>query len=78
MNLGMKESSVNTLFQLLRSALGNQSAEGLPADIDWKEVIDLSFEQGVAAIAVDGLGFAHDNDDDNLNLNRLPAWKRGG
>lgn len=62
MNIGMKESSVNTLFQLLRSALGNQSVEGLPADIDWKEVIDLSFEQGVAAIAVDGLGFAHDND----------------
>ena len=34
----MKESSVNTLFQLLRSALGSQSAEGLPADIDWQEV----------------------------------------
>ena len=71
MNLGMKESSVNTLFQLLRSALGSQSAEGLPSDIDWKEVIDLSFEQGVAAIAVDGLGFAHDNDDDNLNQESL-------
>ena len=28
----------------------------------WRKVIDLSFEQGVAAIAVDGLGFAHDND----------------
>lgn len=51
----MKESSVNILFQLLRSALGSQSVEGLPADIDWQEVVDLSFEQGVAAIAVDGL-----------------------
>lgn len=29
----------------------------------WKEVIDLSFEQGVAAIAVDGVGFANDNED---------------
>lgn len=47
--------SVHTLFQLLRSALGNQSAETLPADINWREVIDLSFEQGVAAVAVDGL-----------------------
>ena len=51
----MMDSSTNTLFHLLRSALGTQSAEGLPANVDWREVIDLSFEQGVAAIAVDGL-----------------------
>lgn len=49
-------TSANTLFQLLRAALGNEAAVGvLPSDIDWKEVIDLSFEQNVAAIAVDGL-----------------------
>ena len=47
--------SIHTLFHLLRSALGTQSAEGLPADVEWKKVIDLSFDQGVAAIAVDGL-----------------------
>ena len=59
----MKDSSANILFQLLRAALGNEVAVGeLPSDIDWQEVIDLSFEQGVAAIAVDGLGSAHDND----------------
>lgn len=31
---------------------------------DWKSLIDLSFDQGVAAIAVDGLqgSIAHDND----------------
>ena len=52
----MRDSSVNILFQLLRAALGNEAAVGeLPSDIDWKEVIDLSFDQGVAAIAVDGL-----------------------
>ena len=51
----MIDSSANTLFRLLRSALGTQSAEGLPADVDWQKVIDMSFNQGVAAIAVDGL-----------------------
>ena len=58
--------SAEVLFKLLRIALGKEgltpspSPEGegsfaLPADVNWKEVIDLSFEQGVAAIAVDGL-----------------------
>ena len=54
--------SANILFQLLRAALGDETEVSLPADVDWKEVIDLSFDQGVAAIAADGLGFAHDND----------------
>ncbi len=47
--------SAHTLFHLLRSALGSQSAEMIPSDIDWKEVIDLSFEQGVAAMLADGI-----------------------
>ena len=39
--------------------MGNEAAVSeLPSDIDWKEVIGLSFEQGVAAIAVDGIGKA--------------------
>ena len=58
----MKDSSSTILFHLLRAALGNEAVGALPSDIDWQEVIDLSFDQGVAAIAVDGLGFAHDND----------------
>ena len=50
------DSSANILFKLLRAALGNEVAGGeLPSDIDWQEVIDLSFDQGVAAVAVDGL-----------------------
>ena len=65
--------SAEILLQLLRAALGNEGARLEGLDLGsvsgevWKEVIDLSFEQGVAAIAVDGLqrGFAHDNDDDN-------------
>lgn len=47
--------------------MGTETEVSLPASVDWQEVIDLSFDQGVAAIAVDGLGFAHDNDDDNDN-----------
>lgn len=59
----MDTSSSETLLLLLRAALGNEAVGALPSDIDWQEVIDLSFDQGgVAAIAVDGLGFAHDND----------------
>lgn len=53
--------SVEILFKLLRIALGSEEMCDLPSGINWKEVVDLSFDQGVAAIAVDGLGFAHDN-----------------
>ena len=64
----MIDSSTNTLFQLLRSALGAQSAEGLPADVDWQKVIDLSFNQGVAAIAVDGLQLSLEIIQNNLAI----------
>lgn len=50
----MKDST-SILFKLLRAALGNESVGELSSDFDWQEVIDLSFDQGVAAIAVDGL-----------------------
>ena len=48
-------SSSETLFSLLRAALGNEAVGALPSDIDWQEVIDLSFDQGVAAMLVDGI-----------------------
>lgn len=72
--------SVEILFKLLRIALGSEEKHDLPSGINWKEVVDLSFDQGVAAIAVDGLqrslerGFAHDNDTlsyDDDNQERL-------
>ena len=67
--------SAEILFKLMRASLGC-GCENLNLGSDsesdpemelamrnvWRKVIDLSFEQGVAAIAVDGLGFAHDND----------------
>ena len=42
---------------------GSGTGEGsfaLPSAVDWPEVIDLSFEQGVAAMAVDGLQRIYD------------------
>ena len=46
------------LLSLIRLSLGTSAGEmdlSVLTESDWKEIIDLSFEQGVAAIAVDGL-----------------------
>lgn len=51
----MDMTSSATLFQLLRFALDNKASSLLPSGIDWQKVVDLAFDQGVAAIAVDGL-----------------------
>lgn len=48
-------SPSDILFKILRIALGTCSDTSLPAAVPWREVIDLSFDQGVAAMAVDGL-----------------------
>ena len=56
-----------TLFKLLRIALGNECDYSLPLSLDWKAIIDMSFEQGVAALAVDGLQKIYDANP-NLNL----------
>lgn len=53
-------SSAEILFKLLRIALGNESDLSLPSVIDWREVVELSYQQGVAAIAVDGLQKIYD------------------
>lgn len=55
----MKQSA-EALFKLLRIALGNEFDYSLPNSVNWKKVIDLSIEQGVAAIAVDGLQKIYD------------------
>lgn len=48
-------SSSEILLLLLRAALGGKPCDAsLPSGINWQEVIDLSFDHGVAAIAVDG------------------------
>lgn len=47
--------SSDTLLKLLRIALGNETNISLPNAVDWRTVMNLSLEQGVAAIAMDGL-----------------------
>lgn len=53
-------TSPEVLFKLLRIALGNETCFSLPNVIDWKELIALSYQQEVAAIAVDGLQKIYD------------------
>ena len=54
-----------TLFKLLRVALGNEKEVSLPNDVDWEMVFNLSVKQGIVNIAYDGLQTlmdAHPND----------------
>ena len=60
------------LFYLIRLSLGTRADEmDLSAftNADWKSLIDLSFDQGVAAMAVDGLGSAHDGSTSSPQVN---------
>lgn len=55
----MIDSSANTLFSLLRLALGTSTEVPDLSSLtksDWQKLIDLSFNQGVAAVSVDGFG----------------------
>lgn len=53
-------STAEVLYKLVRIALGKEEDFSLPCGIDWRKVVDLSYEQGVAAIAVDGLQKLYD------------------
>lgn len=53
-------NSAEILFKLLRIALGKENDCSLPIEIQWNDVIDLSFSQNVAAIAIDGLQKIYD------------------
>lgn len=70
------DNSSSALLGLLRSSLGCGGCDGEVLSLsnsDWSRLVDIAFEGGVAAFAVDGLqkGIAHDNDDDNDNQERL-------
>lgn len=43
------------LYKLIQLGLYSTTDIGLSKDIDWKELIDFSIEQGVCAIAFNGL-----------------------
>lgn len=48
-------NSREVLLKLVRIAMGWETDFSLPEDVDWKEVLSIAQEQGVNAIAVDGL-----------------------
>lgn len=48
-------NSREVLLKLVRMAMGRETDFSLPDDVDWKEVLSIAQEQGVNAIAVDGL-----------------------
>lgn len=48
------EKSREILLKLVRLAMGWERDFHLPGDVNWKEVLDISSEQGVSAIILDG------------------------
>ena len=50
------------LFKLLRLALGTEAEASVPEGVDWPALVALATEQGVAAIAYDGLQKCYDAD----------------
>ena len=46
--------SRDVVLKLVRMAMGWESDLSLPMEIDWQEVLDLAFEQGVSSIIMDG------------------------
>lgn len=66
--------AAEVLFMLVRIALGKEVDFFLPWDIDWRQVVVLSYEQGVAAIAVDGLEKLYESCPDlEVQLDK-PEW----
>lgn len=47
--------SADILFKLVRIALGDETDCSLPPSINWVEVTDMAFAQGVSSVVVDGL-----------------------
>lgn len=47
-------NSREVLLKLVRTAMGWETDFSLPDDVNWPEVLQMSYEQGVSAIAIDG------------------------
>ena len=57
---------VDILLKLVRIALGLKDDAIFPSDVDWKEVMELSVEQGLAALASDGLQKVYETDPEQV------------
>lgn len=60
--------SEEVLLKLIRIALGSEEPLSLPSVVNWREVVDLSYQQGVAALSVDGLQKIYDSSVFKLDL----------
>ena len=71
----MMSDSRQVLLKLVRMAMGWESDLVLPLDINWSEVMDLSYEQGVAAIVLDGYEVYLKNNPQEKTIFRPPENK---
>ena len=55
-------SCASTLFKLIRIAIGNDTDRSISYDVDWYALVALATEQGVAALAYDGLQMCYEAD----------------
>jgi len=57
------EQASSILFKLIRSAFGGSNASGIPSNYnDWEQVISLSAQHGMSAIALDGYQIINSSD----------------
>lgn len=70
--------SIDILLKLIRLAIGTEKDYSFPEEVNWEEVCALSFSQGVASIAVDGLQVMMENNPgacDSLHLSENEELK---
>lgn len=63
----MVKESRDILLKLVRVAIGWEHDFSLPEGVDWREVMVLANEQGVNAIAIDGLEILKDKNSNDLS-----------
>ena len=69
-------NSRDVLLKLVRMAMGWETDFSLPEDVDWKGVLSIAQEQGVNAIAVDGLEVYMNNQPQDSPSKSSAAFKQ--
>ena len=71
----MSHLPVDILLKLVRIALGLKDDAVFPSDVNWKDVMELSVEQGMAALAADGLQKVYETAPDQITSLGIPSNK---
>ena len=71
----MSHLPVDILLKLVRIALGLRDDAVFPSDVNWKDVMELSVEQGMAALAADGLQKVYESAPDQMASLDIPSNK---